>query len=416
MKKVIIVLMVSMLCLASTTTIPPQSATANKKITFTDLEGHWAEEAIYAMIEQGVVNGFEDGTFRPDDPVQEDQFYKMLVMYLSAEQADGTRWWKSEFVDNVSVYTRHNIYMGIPGGFDFTNAKEGYWAQPYIDVTANLGIGFKKDDYTKPLVRKDVAYIIMSALRLIEHEEEYNYMNLAREEIIDLYKLESFVHIKNILQLYTKGIMKGYKDDTYRPYRLVTRAEAVVLLERILDKNKRDPFNPDISNLPHTEIPTYFGDTKTVVFPDWEMKKAYDLIFSNDDKTNGLIHKGFGSISAIYYKDEEQYQREVERMSSVQGMFKPPIQDIYVGFGTTHNTYDLSINVGEKGSWERHRLAIRPFLKQVFGKDSKTFEEYIINNIEDIENKEFEVQQYELNNRKVIVNGNDDLKYLYFDF
>lgn len=33
---------------------------------FTDIAGHWAEEYINAIHEEGAVNGYPDGTFRPD--------------------------------------------------------------------------------------------------------------------------------------------------------------------------------------------------------------------------------------------------------------------------------------------------------------------------------------------------------------
>lgn len=32
----------------------------------TDIENHWAKEQIKAWVEKGLVDGYEDGTFRPD--------------------------------------------------------------------------------------------------------------------------------------------------------------------------------------------------------------------------------------------------------------------------------------------------------------------------------------------------------------
>ena len=37
--------------------------------TFSDAEGHWAQDAITVASRRGWVNGFEDGTFRPDQPI-----------------------------------------------------------------------------------------------------------------------------------------------------------------------------------------------------------------------------------------------------------------------------------------------------------------------------------------------------------
>lgn len=46
---------------------------------FTDLpEDHWAYDAVNRLVEEGTVTGFEDGSFRPGEPVTRVQFVKML--------------------------------------------------------------------------------------------------------------------------------------------------------------------------------------------------------------------------------------------------------------------------------------------------------------------------------------------------
>ena len=36
---------------------------------FIDIEEHWAKEAINALHKAGIINGYEDGTFKPDNPI-----------------------------------------------------------------------------------------------------------------------------------------------------------------------------------------------------------------------------------------------------------------------------------------------------------------------------------------------------------
>ena len=43
--------------------------TAASSASFDDVSGHWAEKAIAAAAEQGVLPGYEDGSFRPDQPI-----------------------------------------------------------------------------------------------------------------------------------------------------------------------------------------------------------------------------------------------------------------------------------------------------------------------------------------------------------
>jgi C1A family cysteine protease len=40
-----------------------------KMARFLDTEGHWAEEAIDKAADKGIVNGFDNNTFKPDEPI-----------------------------------------------------------------------------------------------------------------------------------------------------------------------------------------------------------------------------------------------------------------------------------------------------------------------------------------------------------
>src|SRR5690606_12096344 len=43
-----------------------------------DLRGHWAEKEVTALQEAGVILGYPDGTFRPDNPVTRAEFVTIL--------------------------------------------------------------------------------------------------------------------------------------------------------------------------------------------------------------------------------------------------------------------------------------------------------------------------------------------------
>jgi uncharacterized lipoprotein YddW (UPF0748 family) len=45
---------------------------------FSDIQSHWARSFIEALAEQGIVRGFEDRTFRPDQPVRRSEFAALL--------------------------------------------------------------------------------------------------------------------------------------------------------------------------------------------------------------------------------------------------------------------------------------------------------------------------------------------------
>jgi hypothetical protein len=98
------------------------------------------------------------------------------------------------------------------------------------------------------LNREGVAYILHNTVGLMEQDEYYHYSNLAKTQIKDLNRAE--YHIEPVLQMYTKGLMRGYPNGYFGFEKTVTRAETVATLYRLLDKTKRIPYQQDVSTMP----------------------------------------------------------------------------------------------------------------------------------------------------------------------
>jgi|GEM_PF-898541 len=49
---------------------------------FSDIQGHWAKAPVLALFQEGVVNGYPDGTFRADGLLTRAEFAKMVIMAL----------------------------------------------------------------------------------------------------------------------------------------------------------------------------------------------------------------------------------------------------------------------------------------------------------------------------------------------
>lgn len=58
--------------------------------SFTDLGAHWAEETVARLKSAGIVNGYEDGSFRPDTQLTRAEAVVMLNRALGIEPMDGT--------------------------------------------------------------------------------------------------------------------------------------------------------------------------------------------------------------------------------------------------------------------------------------------------------------------------------------
>jgi hypothetical protein len=341
-----------------------------------------------------------------------DQFLKMLLMILSEEQDDGTRWWKEKFLSKTDAYSRHVIYQT---GSDF-KPGEKKWSEPYIEQAINMGIVRKYDrwggDFTSPLTRKWVSYILRETIVMVEEEEEANYANLSRAKIKDLRKVEDYEEIHAILQVYMKGLMRGYQDGSFGVDRVVTRAEAVVMLDRILDKSKRDPYLPDLSPYPHAEVPTRHGETKMVVFPSEEMKEVYDTVLEYREKSEGFTHHSSGGVSMIYYKNEAQYQKELQRLSTVNGIFENAHLEVMLAFVTETDSYNLYVNT-ESEEWLGHKEALLPAIRQIFAQDTDKFVTELERLLPLAKQGEMSNIELNLNGRRVLFQNSKDRSSLY---
>lgn len=73
--------------LCNLTDIPAEVNDGMEESIFSDVPSdQWAKNYICWAYEHKLVNGFEDGTFRPEEYVTYEQFVKMLVCYMDLEE------------------------------------------------------------------------------------------------------------------------------------------------------------------------------------------------------------------------------------------------------------------------------------------------------------------------------------------
>lgn len=56
--------------------------------TFTDIKGHWARNAINILASNNLSNGYPNGTFKPDSPIQRAEFGALLARVLELKEAE----------------------------------------------------------------------------------------------------------------------------------------------------------------------------------------------------------------------------------------------------------------------------------------------------------------------------------------
>ena len=202
---------------------------------------HWAYEYINKLSNDGIINGFEDGSFRPSETLTKAQFIKLMVSS-----------------DKLHVQNMNELLSNYND-----NSK---WYDSYFDVAEEyylLPNGYEKNDLNSPISRKDMAEILSNFIKFVsfytsidnneqaklkqELDNNPEFINNAFSEYLselDTKLNNSFEDVlnldkrsqENIFIVKDLGIISGYEDGTFRPYNYVTRAEASKVLSKYIDE------------------------------------------------------------------------------------------------------------------------------------------------------------------------------------
>lgn len=173
--------------------------------SFRDIKGHWAEQYIETAVAQGIIKGYTDGRFLPDEKVSRAEFISMINRALG----------------NTSA-----------GSIRFSDVSSGAWY--YNDVAKAVTAGFVSgfDDGTfRPnhkITRQEAAVMLA---RIIP---TYGYStNLAR--FADYRSIADWAYTA-MSKVSGKGYISGYTDGRIHPLDSLTRAQAAKIISDITIK------------------------------------------------------------------------------------------------------------------------------------------------------------------------------------
>lgn len=157
------------------------------KDELTDIDNHWAKNEISILFGESVIQGYDDGTFKPDNKVTVCEFLKMVI-----EMAE----YKLETV-------------GKP------------WPDWYIQTAIKNNIISENEyvDYSKNITRYEAAKIISKYINVDDVSKSKNIFK-------DLNNDEKEI----ILKLVNIKVINGYSDNTFKSQNNITRAEACKII------------------------------------------------------------------------------------------------------------------------------------------------------------------------------------------
>ncbi|CAM3170162.1 carbohydrate binding domain-containing protein [Paenibacillus lupini] len=169
-----------------------------------DVTGHWAAEQVGEWTSKGLVASYPDGSFKPEQQITRAEFTKLI--------------------NSLFGFT-------VKGDDSFSDVAAGAWYTDQIAIGKKAGfINGYPDGTFKPnaaITRQEAAKIAAGLFRLpaVTGNDPLSAFNDKTQ--VGAFAVESFA------QLVSGGYLKGFPNGTVQPLKSITRAEAVVLLDRL---------------------------------------------------------------------------------------------------------------------------------------------------------------------------------------
>ena len=186
-------------------------------VVFADMEDHWAQDAVNNMASRKVINGYEDGTFRPEGDITRAEFAAMLVRALGLPEGVG----ENTFSD-VDADDWHCGYVETAAAYGIINGYEDGTFRPQDNITCEQAMtmtaramALTKLDYT--LTQAEIEQLLAG------YSDMADASDYARESIAACLKT---------------GVVADSDDYKLAAKEYITRAEVAVMAQGLLEKSE----------------------------------------------------------------------------------------------------------------------------------------------------------------------------------
>jgi hypothetical protein len=193
---------------------------AQAGVVLSDINDNWAAKPIQTLAERGIINGYPDGTFKPDQSITRAEFAKLVAKTFHYQ----------------------------PAAQGFFSDTSGNWAKNFISSAVEHKVMHSFPDGTfKPnqqLSRAQVATMLTRIVQLGKPEEKYNPFSPSFSDVPKSNWAFQNIEIINKLNLFPES----FKNE-FHPEQMVTRAEAVWMIKSasdlVISKGKITSISPD---------------------------------------------------------------------------------------------------------------------------------------------------------------------------
>jgi len=242
-------------------------------------DSDWFSDAVGKLNSLKIIDGLPDGSFNPKGEVTRAQFVKMLVQAMEYKKIDSVSF------DDIKPFP----------------SSKAHWASVYIETALRNGVIIKEEIGNNfypdvPIARKDMAMMMFKALKLTPSEGANPFYDLT----------EANGYLTKLYEEYLiRGVIEGGKR-LFRPEGLTTRAEAAVIISRMVDY-KADPegfkermameerFANGTQTAEDIALKRQMEIEKAKADPNYIMEPMIRVLNTLDD------YKGFGDMASTAY-------------------------------------------------------------------------------------------------------------------
>lgn len=256
---------------------------------FTDAQTilkHWAKNDIQKMLDKNGIQGYEDGSFRPNGNITTAELLSILIN-TTGNKIEGSGTW--------SVNVMNTAYnLGI--------------------VTSNE---LPESEANKPISREKMAMVLVKSAKVLKGEQTEGIEQVDKSLISDLNQAGQ-AYQDYIRTAYSMGLLAG-TGQGYNPKGVTTRAEACAITNRLMgysdrvDNLSKQPAQPEQPEQPeqpaigtgqpgvYTALPdgSNVGNKSGTIYPGEGMTAPDGTLITRDPET-GVLGYGNGQKGGIY--------------------------------------------------------------------------------------------------------------------
>ncbi|MDD9271953.1 S8 family serine peptidase [Paenibacillus sp. GCM10023248] len=171
---------------------------------YADIEGHWAQEAISKLTDQGVIGGYGNYRFAPNQPITRAEAATVLTRALKLTKRKELK---------------------------FSDMDASHWAYEYVAkaLQADIVSGYPGGTFgpDRTLTRMEMTQMLARSMNMTGKKR-------GNSPFSDVD--ESYWGVGILKQMYADGWITGYADGTFQPDGQASRAEFVSMLAKVLNR------------------------------------------------------------------------------------------------------------------------------------------------------------------------------------